>query len=259
MPLNIIVCIKAVVTDMPTARVVRTVDSLRLNLFDLPALETALQLRETHGGKVTVLSLGPPQAQPVLKEALAMGADRAVLVSDPAAAGSDTLATANALAAALSKLAPFDVVLFGTRTCDSDTGQVGPQTATIMNIPVICGVTRLAVSAQQAEVVRLLDQLVETYAVDLPAAFTIHPEGARSRDIGLMGLAAAFDAATVESWTIADLGLVPAQVGDAGSPTRVLSMQTVKRDRQCEFISAQQPEQQADELMRRLVEAGLVG
>jgi electron transfer flavoprotein beta subunit len=124
---NIIVCIKSVVTEAPRGKIVRTADKCALNPFDRPVLEMAVQLKERTRGSVTALSMGPPIADAALHEALAAGADRAVLLCDPALAGSDTLATATALCAGVQFLSPFDLLLFGTRTSDSDTGQVGPQ------------------------------------------------------------------------------------------------------------------------------------
>jgi electron transfer flavoprotein beta subunit len=97
--LHIIVCIKSVVVDAPRGKIVRTADKCALNPFDRPALEVALQLKEKHGGSVTAFSMGPPTAEAILRETLAAGADRAVLLSDPALAASDTLATATALCA----------------------------------------------------------------------------------------------------------------------------------------------------------------
>ena len=132
MDLNIIVCVKSVVLDAPKGRVVRSSESCELNPFDRPVLEVALNLREAHGGKITAISMGPEASALALIETMALGIDRSILISDPALAGSDTLVTSTALAAAIQKIAPFDLVLFGTRTADSDTGQVGPQTAALL-------------------------------------------------------------------------------------------------------------------------------
>jgi len=116
---------------------IRSHDSTELNPFDRPVLETALRIKEARGGIVTALSMGPESSISAISEARAMGVDRGVLTCDPALAGSDTLATSTALAAAIGKLAPFDLVLFGTRTSDSDTGQVGPQAALLLGIPLV--------------------------------------------------------------------------------------------------------------------------
>ncbi|MCG2778350.1 MAG: electron transfer flavoprotein subunit beta/FixA family protein, partial [Desulfobacterales bacterium] len=129
MGIQIIVCIKSIIANGLNERVIRSSDPRELNPYDRPVLEVALRIREELGGTITALSMGPEPCAFTLNEAMAMGVDRGVLLNDPALAGADTLATSNALAAAIKKLAPFDLVLFGTRAADSDTGQVGPQTA----------------------------------------------------------------------------------------------------------------------------------
>ena len=254
---HLVVCIKAVVAKAVRGRVVRTSDNVRLNPFDLPAIETALQLRAQCGGSVTVLSMGPPSSRIVMAEALALGADRAVLVSDPCLAGADTLATSTALAAALRKLAPCELVLFGIRSSDSDTGQVGPRTAVALDIPLVTGVQRIEARPGGLRVERTMDHWMETFEVEFPAALTIRPEAARPRDIPLAGLAQAFDRREVEVLTAADLGLTAEQVGEAGSPTRVLSIKPITHERRCRFLEGETAEM-AEKLMDHLTAEGLV-
>ena len=256
--MHIIVCIKSVVVDAPRGKIVRTADKCTLNPFDRPALEVALQLKETHGGSVTVLSMGPPTAEASLREALAAGADRAVLLCDPALAGSDTLATATALRTGIDYLAPFDLLLFGTRTSDSDTGQVGPQTAVLLDLPLITGTVKIDGTLDCLTVERKVDGFLEIYEVDLPAALTIHPTAAAPRDPALGSIGVAFDEMPVETITIKQLGIDPSLVGEAGSPTRVLSMKPVKKERACQWIEGA-PAVQADALVRQLVDTGLIG
>ncbi len=257
MALHIIVCIKAVVLKAPRGRIVRAAENSRLNPFDLPALEAALQLKAQRGGTVTVLSMGPPSSRIVLAEAMAMGADRAVLASDPALAGADTLATSATLAAAVGTLAPYDLVLFGIRTSDSDTGQVGPQTAVALNLPLVSGVHRFELMEAGLRVERAMDQWVETFEVNFPAALTLRPEAARPRDIGLGGLAEAFDADQVEMLRLADLGLSADHVGEYGSPTRVRSMKPIQHERRCRILEGD-PAELADQLIRELTRKGVL-
>jgi len=257
MTFHTIVCIKAVVARAPQGRIVRTTDNSCFNPFDRVALEAALQLKAHTGGRVTVLSMGPPACEVVMAEALAMGADRAVLACDPAFAGADTLATSTTLAAAIETMAPYDLVLFGTRTADSDTGQVGPQTAVALNIPIITGVHQFTCMEDRLEVERTMDHLVESFAVDFPAALTIRPGALQSRDIGLRGLAEAFDDRQVERLQLADLTLSCAQVGEAGSPTRVVSMRPLRQNRQGQFLQGE-PADLADKLIQQWTEKGLL-
>lgn len=256
--LHIIVCIKSVVVDAPRGKIVRTADKCALNPFDRPALEVALQLKERHGGSVTVLSMGPPTAEPTLREALAVGADRAVLLCDPALAGSDTLATSTALCAGVRSLAPFDLLLFGTQTSDSDTGQVGSQTALMLDLPMVTGAVKIDGTLDCLSVERKMDGFLEIYELTPPAALTIHSSAAAPRDPALGNIAVAFDEMPVETVSIRRLRLDPSLVGEAGSPTRVLSMKPIKKNRACRWIEGT-PAVQADALVRQLVDAGLIG
>lgn len=258
MGLHIIVCVKAVIVHAPDGQVMRSFDSCELNPFDRPALEAGLRMREECGGTVTAVSMGPSACAFALYESMAMGVDRTVLVSDPALAGSDTLATSTALSATINKLAPFDLVLFGTRSADSDTGQVGPQTAILLNLPLVAQTDFIEWRDESFYVERRADGFQEKFELSVPAALTIHPGSAQPRDVGLSGIEHAFEEGEVENWSLADLGLSPVQVGEKGSPTRVLSMRRVGRERKCEFIAGT-AEEQADELMRRMVQTGLVG
>ncbi len=255
--MHIIVCIKSVVVDAPRGKVARTADKCAFNPFDRPALEMALQLKERHGGSVTAFSMGPPTAEAILREALAAGADRAVLLSDPALAASDTLATATALCAGVDYLAPCDLLIFGARTADSDTGQVGPQTAVMLDLPMVTGALKIGYANDRLTVERKLDEFLETYEVALPAAFSIHPTAATLRDPALASIGSAFDEMSVETVSISRLGLDPSLVGEAGSPTRVLSMNPIKKKRACQWIEGT-PKAQADLLVRQLVDAGLI-
>ena len=258
MSLNIIVCVKSVLLDSPDGKVVRLQDNCALNPFDRPALELAFKLREEKGGKVTALSMGPETAGIALYEAMAMGVDRAALISDPAFAGSDTLATSTALGAAIERLKPFDLVLFGSRSSDSDTGQVGPQTAVRLNLPLVTGVYHLEQGNGSVVVDRRVDEFIEKYEVPLPGVITVHPLAERVGDISLMGLENAFNTGAFEIISMADLGLSEDEVGDKGSPTRVVSMSRIKKKRECEFITGT-AEEQVNDLVVWLKEAGQIG
>lgn len=258
MPCHIVVCVKAAMITAPKGRTVRTSETCYLNPFDRPALHAALTLRERLGGTITALSMGPRTCAFVLFEALAMGIDRGILLSDPAFAGSDTLATSTVLAAALRRLAPFDLLLFGARTSDSDTGQVGPQIAVALDLPLVTGAVSFEPEVAGLVVDRRMDGLREAFAVDFPAALTIHPSAVRPEDMTLTGIAGAYESQSVEEWGLRDLGLTPGRVGEAGSATRVVSLTRAARERRCEFLTGQTGEQ-AEALVQRLLELGLIG
>lgn len=256
--MNIIVCIKAVSMTAGSRGALRSYDSVELNPFDRPVLETALSLREARGGTVTALSMGPESTVSILAEALAMGVDQGVLACDPALAGSDTLATSTALAAAIRKLSPFDLVLFGTQTADSDTGQVGPQTAVLLDIPLVGRVHSIEPGESGLQVERTADHFRERFDMLFPAALTIHPGAVQPRDIHLGRIGSVFEEQKVTFWDLNDLGLQPGEVGDAGSPTRVRSISRLAHQKKCEFLKGS-PSEQADELMKRLNESGMIG
>lgn len=262
--MKIIVCIKSVVKwsagepVLAEGKLMRTAEGMELNPFDRPALELGLRLKEERGGSVTALSMGPEAAEDALYEALALGADKAVLACDRALAGSDTLATSYALAAAVKRLAPFDLILFGTRTADSDTGQVGPQTASLLCLPLVGWAWSVKADGGGIEVERRVDGFREIYQADLPAALTVHAGALVPRDVPLYGIGPAFGAGKIERLTCAELGLDPARIGERGSPTRVVSIRPVTRERKCELIAGT-VEEQAEEVVKRLLEKGLVG
>lgn len=229
-----IVCIKQVpdITEVQLDSATNTLARAHvpsiINPFDRYALEEALRHRDTLGGTVTVLTMGPPQAMDALRQACAMGADRAILLSDPRLAGSDTWATAYALAHAIRKLAPFDVIFCGRQAIDGDTAQVGPSLARQLGIPALtycCSVKALDLPAHSITVVRLLTDSREVVQAPLPALLTVLKDINEPRYPSLLGKRRA---ARIEIpiWDIGQLGLDAAQVGLDGSPTRVYRTQT---------------------------------
>ncbi len=255
---HFVVCVKSVVLEAVNGKAARTVENSVLNPFDLAALALAFDLRRGSGGTVTTVSMGPPAAGAALRETLALGADRAVLLCDPAMAGADTVATAAVLAAALVRLGPVDLVLFGTRSADSDTGQVGPQTATALKLPLVADVQTLTPAANGCRVAKLSDGFLETYDLDFPAALTVRPEAARPQETDLGRLEAAFGCRELEFWDLKRIGLAPEATGKRGSPTVVLKLSKVENRKTCRFIEGDDAAK-ADELVRRLLDGGLIG
>lgn len=258
MGLKIIVCIKSVIVNPANQSVVRTSDSCELNPFDRPALEQALRMKEAMGGTVTALSMGPESSAFTLHEAMAMGVDHGVLVSDPALVGSDTLATSTVLAAALKRLEPFDLAFFGTRSADSDTGHVGPQTAVLLDLPMVTWAHSIESSETGLLVERRIDGFLERYELPFPSMLTFHPNSVEPRDLGLSGIKGAFEEGEIQRWGLSDLDLSPSVVGEKGSPTRVLSLSRAHSTKKCEFLDGT-AEEQVEELLRRLLDSGLIG
>ena len=257
MPMHIIVCIKSVVKAAPKGVARRTPDNSELNPFDRPALEAAMQIKAGMGGTVTALSMGPAVSAEALAEAQAMGVDRAVLISDSALAESDTLVTAKVLAAAVQKIGAFDWLFFGTRTSDSDTGQVGPQTAALLEVPFISGVKKIDAEDHDWTLERTMDAWQEIWQVRAPAAATIDPRAFAPRPVGLVGIGEVYNQPAIEQLALTDLDLAAADVGLAGSPTRVASLEKIKRSRRCLMLEGE-VQQQVGALMDRLTQAGLI-
>ena len=191
-----------------------------LNHADESAVELALQLRDLQGGKVTALTMGPPRVEGTLRELISRGVDDAILLTDKAFAGADTLATARTLAAAVKALGPFDLLLFGRRAADGETGQVGPMTAALLGIPCAANIT----SAECTGGVLSAYQLVETGSVhwemSLPAALTMCEWSYALRLPTMRGLRVARQA-QIRIMSPSDIGVTdPSSIGLKGSPTR---------------------------------------
>ena len=186
------------------------------------AVEAALQLKEKYGASVTALTMGPPAAEEVLREALAMGANRGILISDRLLAGSDTYATSLILASAIQKeCLSFDLILCGAYTSDSETAQVGPQLAEELNLPSAAYAENLEVNGRTLRVRRLVDHFRETLEMEFPALVTVSMEKYQPRYASFSGLEKAFAAESIAVLGADDLGITPDNLVDQGSRTKV--------------------------------------
>lgn len=226
--MKILVCVKQV----PDAKDVRLdpqtntlaregVESI-MNPYDRHALEEAVAIKEKQGGDVTVLTMGPPQAEAVLREAIACGADEGVLVSDRAFAGADTWATSYTLAKAVQSLGSFDLILCGKQAIDGDTAQVGPGLACRLRLPFAACVQKTrAVTADSIDVERMMDDGFDVLRLPLPALITVVKDVNEPRVASLKGKMKA-KKAEIKRLSAADIGADPQCVGLAGSPTQVV-------------------------------------
>ncbi len=224
--------------DPKTGNLIREGLESIINPDDRHALETAMALREEHGGRVTVLSMGPPQAIDALSEALGMGADSAVLLSDRAFAGADTWATSFTLGKAVEKIATFDLVLCGRQAIDGDTAQIGPQVAEYLDLPQVTYVSRIEeTTGETITVRRRLEDGYERIVCRLPALLTVIGEINRPRypDVGRL-IAACRERAPIRIWNAADIGVTTQEVGLAGSLTHVIKTFAPKFQRQGERL-----------------------
>jgi electron transfer flavoprotein beta subunit len=228
----------AVKMDEASGTMIREGVEAIINPLDLYAIEIAIRLREAYGGEVVALSMGPPKAVTALREAIAMGCDSAVLLSDKAFAGADTWATSYVLAAAIRRIGGYDLIICGERATDGDTGQVGPGIASFLDLPAATYVSKVDEVAQGAcRVHRLVEDGYEVLEVGLPAVLTVVKEVAAPRLPTLRGKQKARKA-EIPVWGSRDMDVEAAKLGLAGSPTRVVKIFRPTVARQCEKLPA---------------------
>jgi electron transfer flavoprotein beta subunit len=254
--MNIVVCLKQVPgttkvkIDPETNTLVRQGVESVMNPFDAYALEEGVRIRERYGGKVTVISMGPPQADAMLRGAISVGADDAILLSDREFAGSDTLATSYTLSRAIKKLSAFDLVLCGRQTLDGDTGQVGPELAQMLGLPFIAYATRIEeIVNGTIRVLRMVDDGHESIETVLPAAITVTKEINVPRLPSIRQLFKA-KSAKITIWTAADIGAERESIGRAGSATIVVKTFVPERARTGEILKGT-----ADEQVQNLIDS----
>jgi electron transfer flavoprotein beta subunit len=230
--MHIVCCLKQVPDtaevkiDPETNTLVRSGIESILNPFDLVALEQAVRIKEEHGGTITAVTMGPPQACSILRQAISLGVDRVVLLSDRAFAGADTLATSYTLAMAVLKLGkqiPVDLILCGKQAIDGDTAQTGPGIATRLKVTQLTYVTRIQwidFAKNKIQVERKVDGGMEVVLGDLPALLTVELELARPRRASLPALIASLQA-PVPIWDAKAIEAAEGMVGIKGSPTWV--------------------------------------
>ena len=225
--MEIVVCLKQVPDttevklDPETRTLVREGVPSIINPFDMYAIEEGLRLREKHGGRVTALSMGPPQAESALREAISLGIDAAVLLCDDAFKGSDTLATSFALAAGIRKLGDVDLVICGKQASDGDTAQVGPGIAVHLDLPQITFVRKIReIDGGTITAERMTEEGFDLVRAELPALITVVKEINEPRMPSLKGKMKA-KKAEITVWGIGDIGVEPERVGLDGSPTWV--------------------------------------
>jgi len=227
--MHVVVCIKQVPNttdvriDPETNTLIREGVESIINPFDENAIEAALQLKDSLGAKVTVITMGPPQAESALRDALAMGADDVYLVSDRALAGSDTWATSYALAQAIRKIGPADLILCGKQAIDGDTAQVGPGIAEFLDLPIVTYIRKLEVADGKVRVERVFEDGFEVIETPIPVVLTVLKEMNVPRLPSLKGRMRA-KRAEIKTLSAADIEADPALIGLKGSPTRVIKI-----------------------------------
>lgn len=223
--MKIIVCIKQVPDttevklDPKTGTLIREGIPSIINPDDKCGLEAAILLKENYNAHVTVLTMGPPQAEKALREALAMGADEAILLSDRAFAGADTWATSSTLASAIRNL-DYDLIITGRQAIDGDTAQVGPQIAEHLNLPQVSYVADLKKVDDKLILKRMFEDGYHKIEAKMPCLITTLSEMNKPRYMSVMGILDAFKK-EIKYWKLEDIDVDRENIGLKGSPTRV--------------------------------------
>jgi electron transfer flavoprotein beta subunit len=228
--MNIIVCMKQVpeTTEVrinpQTNTLIREGVKSMINPFDMYAIEEGMRLKEKLGGKVTVMTMGPPQAEAALRETISLGADEGILLCDRAFAGSDTWATSYTLASAIKKIRDFDLIICGKQASDGDTAQVGPGISAHLDIPQVTYVKKIEeIKDTSMRVERLVEEGFEIIETPLPALLTVVKEINEPRLPSLKGLMRAKQS-EITVWTQKELNLAEQNIGLCGSPTQVIKI-----------------------------------
>ncbi|MEN6439581.1 MAG: electron transfer flavoprotein subunit beta/FixA family protein [Syntrophobacter sp.] len=264
--MNIIVCVKAVPDpgeicrlkiDPVTKTLLRCEVPLVINPLDKHALEAALELKESSGARVSVISMGPPPAEAIIRECMALGADRGILLCDRAFGGADAFATAFTLARGIERAGPFDLVVCGMASSDGATEWVGPQVASFLGIPAVTMVQEF--ESRGSDIWRVRAEWQEGYRrveVRLPALLTVTRELNQPRALSFSGILKARKK-TVESWDLGTLGVPAECLGSRGSPTIVSRMETIEVRRNAELLQGTM-EEKAEQLVSRLAAIGII-
>ncbi len=258
--LNIAVLIKQIplIEDAnfdPTTKTIKRDGPNVISAFDLRAVSLAMDLKNRHGAETTVITLGPPQARESLEQALAMGMDRAVHITDRAFAGSDTLATARALATTL-KRGKFDLILLGKYSLDAETGQVGPEVAELLGVAQMTGVRKLEINGRIVKAERESDEGFDEVEAAMPVLLTCAERVAQPIKLKPDATEQA-KSKPIETVSLKELGASAGDFGLEGSPTWVAAIRAVETPTtKCKFIDASDPERAAADVIAELDKVG---
>ena len=228
-----------------------------LNPLDKNALEAALQIKEKREARITIISMGPQDAGKIVKECLALGADQGFLLSDPAFAGADTLATAFTLAKGIEKVGRFDVIFCGMASADGATEWVGPEIATFLDTPVVTLVEEVIPGdGLHWKVKANLENGYRLIQVELPAVFTTTRELNIPRTLSFSGIIKARKKEIIQ-WGLEDMGLEEDSVGLKGSPTLVSGLSLIESKRTVEMLEGTR-EEKVEQLVQKMAAVGVV-
>lgn len=260
---RILVCVKQAIdvsqlkADPATRRLITIDAPKKISNFDKNALEEAIRLKEKLGGEVLTLTVGPEDAKTTIREALAMGADKAYIISDPTFEESDTLATSHILAEAVKKIGQFDLIICGEASIDSFSAQIGPRLAERLDTPLVTYVKKLSLEGDAVTAERTLEDSEEKVKVKLPALVTVTKELNEPRIPTLMAIMKASKKEVI-MWKTADLGIPQEKVGEKGSATKVTSVLAPKTERKKIAIKGESIVDTAEKLAKALFQEGVI-
>ena len=262
--MNIVVCVKQVPDtnevkiDEEKGTLIREGVPSIINPEDRIALEEAVKIKEEFGGKITVVSMGPPQAKESLLEAYAMGADEAILLSDRAFAGSDTWATAYTLSQAIKEIGDYDIVFCGRQAIDGDTAQVGPQVAENLQIPQLTYVSEINLDKNKVNAKRQLEDGYSVVETELPVLLTVVDGLNEPRYPSIKRIVDAYSSEdTVKLWSVEDFSVDEDKLGLDASPTQVYDTFVPTKDTKGEMLEGN-AEEKVEKLVEKLKEEKVV-
>ncbi len=262
--MRIVVCVKQVPDpenakmDWETGTVVREGVKNIINPFDLYAIEEALRIKEKLGGEVIVISMGPPQAEEALREAIAMGADKAILITSRDFAGADTLATSYTLSQAIKKIGDVDLIICGKQAIDGDTAQVGPGVSAHLDLPQITFVGKIdEITEDRIRAERMVEGGYQVVESPLPCVITVVKDINIPRLPSLKGKIAA-KKAEIPQWGPEDIDADPKRIGAAGSPTMVEEVFAPELKKEGRIYSEDQMEEAIEKVIEAMEKMGVL-
>lgn len=266
--MNIIVCVKQIPDpEIPPAKFKVDTESKRvvppegippvINPYDEQAVELALRLKDKHGGKITVLTIGNEAASSVVKHALAMGADEGVILTDEAFEGSDSFSTAYILSQAIKKVGDYDLVLCGRQAADWDEGLVGSIIAENLSLPLVTFAEAVDVAGKELQVKRAALDGYQLFSVPRPAVVTVSHEAGRARLPSGWGIVSA-SRRQIPVWQASDIDVAPSKIGEGAARRKLVKLFIPARERKCEIIEGKTTAEASAKLAERLREEGAI-
>lgn len=260
---RILVCVKQAIdvsqlkVDSATRRLIIAEAPRKISDFDKNALEEALRIKEKFEGEVVTLTVSPEDAKTTLREALAMGADKAYIISDPSFENSDTLVTSYILAEAVRKVGSFDLILCGEASIDSFSAQIGPRLAEQLDIPLIAYARKVSLEGDTVTAERGLEDRSETVKGKMPVLITVTKGINEPRTPSYTAIMKAFKKEIV-TWKASDLNIPSEKVGEAGSAVQVLDVLAPKVERRRIVIEGETAVEIGDKLAKALTQEGAI-